>query len=58
MKFSFDPELIAKARQLILHKPKLNVLKPENEGRYTRLVVAIELVVYSSVEDNESRWAK
>ncbi len=42
MKFSFDPDLIAKARQLILHEPNLNVLKPEHEGQYTPLVVAIE----------------
>jgi hypothetical protein len=42
MNFSFDPELIARARQLILHEPNLNVLKSENEGRYSPLVVAIE----------------
>src|SRR6266851_2119886 len=42
MKFSFDPDLIAKARQLILHEPNLNVLRPEHEGQYTSLVVAIE----------------
>ena len=42
MNFSFDPELIAKARQLILHEPDLNVLKPRNEGQYSPLVVAIE----------------
>jgi hypothetical protein len=42
MSFSFDPNLIARARQLILHGPNLNVLKPENEGRYSPLVVAIE----------------
>jgi hypothetical protein len=42
MRFSFDPDLIARARQLILHEPKLNVLKPEHEGQYTPLVVAIE----------------
>jgi hypothetical protein len=42
MKFSFDPELIGKARQLILHEPNLNVLKPEHEGQYSPLVVAIE----------------
>lgn len=42
MNFSFDPDLIAKARQLILHGPKLDVLKPEHEGQYTPLVVAIE----------------
>ena len=42
MKFSFDPDLIARARQLILHGPNLNVLKPEHEGQYTPLVVAIE----------------
>ncbi|MBV8891625.1 hypothetical protein [Bradyrhizobium sp.] len=42
MNFSFDPSLIAKARQLILHEPNLNVLKPEHEGQYSPLVVAIE----------------
>ena len=42
MKFSFDPELISKARQLILHEPNLNVLKPEYQGQYSPLVVAIE----------------
>jgi hypothetical protein len=42
MNFSFDPDLIAKARQLILHGPKLDVLKPEREGQYSPLVVAIE----------------
>ncbi len=42
MNFSFDPDLIHKARQLILHEPNLNVLKPEHEGQYTPLVVAIE----------------
>jgi hypothetical protein len=42
MNFSFDPELIAKARQIILHGPNLNVLRPEHEGQYSPLVVAIE----------------
>jgi hypothetical protein len=42
MNFSFDAELIAKARELILHRPKLDVLRPENEGRYSPLVVSIE----------------
>jgi hypothetical protein len=42
MKFSFDPALIARAREIILHEPNLNVLKPENDGLYTPLVVAIE----------------
>jgi hypothetical protein len=42
MNFSFDPELITKARQLILHRPNLNVLRPEHEGQYSPLVVAIE----------------
>jgi hypothetical protein len=42
MKFSSNPALIAKARQLILHGPNLNVLKPKNDGRYSPLVVAIE----------------
>jgi hypothetical protein len=42
MNFSFDPELIARARQLVLHRPNLNVLRPENWGRYSPLVVAIE----------------
>jgi hypothetical protein len=35
MNFSFDPDLIARARQLILHGPDLNVLRPENDGRYS-----------------------
>lgn len=42
MNFSFDPNLIARARQLILHEPNLNVQAPENEGKYSPLVVAIE----------------
>lgn len=42
MKFSFDPDLITKARELILHEPNLNVLRPEREGDYTPLVMAIE----------------
>jgi hypothetical protein len=42
MTFSFDPDLIAKARQLILHEPNLNVLRSEHDGQYTPLVVAIE----------------
>jgi hypothetical protein len=42
MKFSFDPDLIARARQIILHEPNLNVLKPEHEGQYSPLVVAIQ----------------
>jgi hypothetical protein len=42
MTFSFDPDLIARARQLILHDPDLNLLRPENAGRYSPLVVAIE----------------
>ena len=42
MNFSFDSELIARARQLILHGPNLAVLRPEHEGQYSPLVVAIE----------------
>jgi hypothetical protein len=42
MNFSFDAQLIAKARELILHRPNLDVLRPENEGRYSPLVVSIE----------------
>ncbi|WKA29781.1 hypothetical protein [Bradyrhizobium roseum] len=42
MRFSFDPDLIANARQLILHNPGLNMLRPEHEGQYSPLVVAIE----------------
>ncbi|SHL46680.1 hypothetical protein SAMN05444321_2991 [Bradyrhizobium lablabi] len=42
MKFSFDPDLIVRARQLILHGPNPNVLRPEHEGQYSPLVVAIE----------------
>lgn len=42
MNFSFDPALIARARQLILHSPNLSVLLPEHQGRYSALVVEIE----------------
>jgi len=42
MKFSTDPELIAKARKLILHRPNLNVLRAEQEGNYSPLVRAIQ----------------
>jgi hypothetical protein len=42
MTFSFERDLIARARQLILHRPNLNVLKPEYDGQYSPLVVAIE----------------
>jgi hypothetical protein len=42
MTFSFDPQLIARARQLILHDPDLGVLRPEYEGQYSPLVAAIE----------------
>lgn len=42
MKFSFDPALIAKARQIILHQPDLNVLRPEHAGQYSSLVTGIE----------------
>jgi hypothetical protein len=42
MKFSFDPELIAKARQIILHAPNLNVLSAEREADYSPLVRGIE----------------
>lgn len=43
MKFSFDHELIAKARELILHRPDLNVLNAEHEGQYSPLVQSIEV---------------
>jgi hypothetical protein len=33
MTFSFDAALITKARELILHGPNLDVLRPEHEGR-------------------------
>jgi hypothetical protein len=42
MNFSFDPDLIARARQLILHGPNLNVLRREHEGQYSPLAIAIE----------------
>jgi hypothetical protein len=42
MKFSFDPELIAKARQIILHRPNLNVLSVEREAEYSPLVRSME----------------
>jgi hypothetical protein len=42
MKFATDPLLIAKARQLILQRPNLNVLKPEHGGQYPALTVALE----------------
>ncbi|SRR5579862_747644 len=42
MKFSFDPELIAKARELILHRPNLNVLRAPQDGHYSPLVEVIE----------------
>ena len=43
MSFSFDHELIAKARQLILHGPNLDVLKTEHAGQYSPLVQCIEI---------------
>jgi hypothetical protein len=42
MKFSFDPDLITKARELILHRPNLNVLRPTPDGTYSPLVQVIE----------------
>lgn len=42
MKFLFDPDVIARARQLILHDPNLNVLRPTTEGDYCALVQRIE----------------
>jgi hypothetical protein len=42
MKFSTDPQLIAKARELILHRPNLNVLRAEYEGSYSPLVQVLE----------------
>jgi hypothetical protein len=42
MKFSFDPELIAKAREIILHRPNLNVLSAEREAEYSPLVRSME----------------
>jgi hypothetical protein len=42
VKFSTDPKLIVKARQLILHRPNLNVLSSEHEGSYSPLVQLLE----------------
>jgi hypothetical protein len=42
MNFSFDPTLIARARQLILHGPNLDLLRPEHQGRYSPLVIGIQ----------------
>jgi hypothetical protein len=42
MNFSFDLELIAKARQIILHGPNLNVLSAEREAEYSPLVRSME----------------
>jgi hypothetical protein len=42
MKFSTDPELIAKARELILHRPNLDVLRAGREGDYSPLVQAVQ----------------
>jgi hypothetical protein len=42
MRFSTDPVLIERARQLILLKPDLNVLRPTDEGPYAALVYRIE----------------
>jgi hypothetical protein len=42
MNFSFDPQLIAKARELILHRPDLDLLGRGEEARYPVLVQAIQ----------------
>lgn len=42
MTFSFDAALITKARELILHGPNLDLLRPEHEGRYSPLVTGIQ----------------
>ena len=42
MKSSFDPALIAKAREIILHDPDLNVLSAEREADYSPLVRSME----------------
>src|SRR5271155_518543 len=42
MNFSFDPALIAKARQIILHNPNLNLLNAERQSEYSPLVTCIE----------------
>jgi hypothetical protein len=42
MKFSFDSDLITKARELILHRPNLNVLRATADGHYSPLVQVID----------------
>jgi hypothetical protein len=42
MKFVTDPAVVARVRQLILHEPDLNVLRPTPEGEYAALVQRIE----------------
>jgi hypothetical protein len=42
MQFSLDPQLIARARQLILDRPNLDVLSLGEEARYPFLVQAIQ----------------
>ena len=42
MKFSKDPLLIGKARELILHDANLDVLRPTPEGTYAAFVYRIE----------------
>ena len=42
MRFSFDPQLIARARQLILDRPHLDVLSRGEEAQYPFLVQAIQ----------------
>jgi hypothetical protein len=42
MNISVDPQLIANARELILHQPDLDVLRPEEEARHPVLVRAIQ----------------
>src|SRR5260370_14142653 len=41
-KWSFAPELMAKARQIILHRPNLNVLSVGREAEYSPLVRSME----------------
>lgn len=42
LNFITDPLQIARARQLILHAPDLNVLRPTTEGNYAALIQRIE----------------
>lgn len=42
MKFSIEPADIARAREVILHNPNLNVLQSEHAGRYSPMVTSIE----------------